>query len=201
MNHRLLIGVGVLLAIVSPSAEGQKRGTAAPDWDKMSRTSSPGSAPQLLTKKDMEEMDPIKRLIDKRKDLKLSDGQLAKLKEMDAAAKVRDASAHEMMDSLRKELRPASGTRPSDADRLRLSVTREHFAKAVMSLRASYSSDAAAALATLDEAQRPVATALVEQQRAEGDETISEKMRGGGASPQGRPAGPPGGGRRPPATS
>lgn len=198
MNHRLLIGVGVLLAIVSHSAEGQKRGTAAPDWDKMSRTSAPSSAPQMLTKKDMEAMDPIKRLIEKRKDLKLTDGQVAKLKEMEGSAKARDASLHETMDSLRNVLRPPSGARPNEADRLRLNVARENFARAVMGLRANYATDAAAALDAFDEAQRPAATELVEQQRAEGDETINEKMRGGGAQ-QGRPSGPPGGGRRPPA--
>lgn len=197
MNHRVLIGVGVLLAIVSPEADGQTRGTRAPDWDKMSRTSAPSSAPQMLSKKDMEEMDPIQRLIEKRKDLKLTDGQLAKLQEMAGAAKARDAALHETMDSLRKELRPQSGTRPSDADRMRLNVARENFAKAVVGLRANYATDATGALATFDEAQRPAATELVEKQRAKGDETINGKMRAGG-SPQGRPPGPPSGGRRPP---
>lgn len=137
MNHRLLIGVGVLLVILPHAADGQTRGTRSPDWDKMSRTSSPSTAPQLLSKKDMEGMDPIKRLIEKRKDLKLTDGQLAKLKEMEGSAKTRDASMHETMDSLRNVLRPPSGTRPNEADRLRLNVAREHYVKAVMGLRAA----------------------------------------------------------------
>lgn len=190
---RPLLVAAVVLALLPLGVQAQKRGTAPPDWDKMGKSSSATTA-QLLTRKEVEEMEPVGLLVDKRKDLKLNEAQFASLKAMEAEGKVRDASLYEAMDSLRKELRGA-GAGGDDA-RQRMAAAREEFAKVVGRIRANFAADATTAVAALDESQRAAATTLLEKQRAEAEETLEKKMRGPAAR---RPAAPPAGagGRRP----
>lgn len=194
MNYRHSIGAGLLLAILAQSAAGQKSkmGTTSPDWDKVGKSSSP-AGPQMLSKKDMEEMSPIKRLMEKKKDLKLTDAQVTKLKEMETAGNGRDASLYEAMDSLRKEMRPSGGGGGGgDDQRVKMFSAREAFTKAVTDLRAHYASDGTASLEVLDESQRPAAKDLLEKQAKDSDKVVEEKMRAG--RPGGRPNGGAGGG-------
>jgi len=191
-QFRLSVGVGLLLAILAQSAAAQrapKMGTGSPDWDKMGKSSA-SSAPQVLSKKDLEEMSPIARLLDKKKDLKLTDAQVAALKELETAGNCRDAELYEATDSLRKAMRPSGGGDP-EAQRIRAFSAREAFTKSVADLRANFSADATAALAVLDEAQQPVAKELLAKQAKEADKTIEEKMRAGGGRAGGRPGGRP----------
>lgn len=188
---RLSVGVGLLLAILAQTAAAQrapKMGTGSPDWDKMGKSSA-SSAPQVLSKKDLEEMSPIARLLEKKKDLKLTDAQLAKLQEMETAGNGRDAALYEATDSLRKAMRPSGGGDP-EARRIQAFSAREAFTKSVADLRANFAADATAALAVLDDAQRPAAKELLAKQAKEADKTVEEKMRAGqGGRPGGRPGG------------
>jgi len=199
MRYRLVVGTVVSLVLIAGSAAAQsrepKRGTAPPDWDKLGR-SSPSASAQVLSKKDLEEMNPVTRILEKKKDLKLTEAQVAKLKEMETAGNGRDASLFEATDSLRKEMRSSGG---GEDQRVKAFAAREAFTKAVTDLRANYAADAAASLAVLGDAQQPAAKELLEKQAKDADKTIEEKMRAGrrgggpGGPPGGRPGGRPGG--------
>src|SRR5688572_30447985 len=170
MIDRRLV-TGLVLLLVAPSiagaqrGRGNDRGTRAPDWDKLSK----GEPTTLVSKKDLEAMDPVRYLIAKRKDLKLTDEQVAKLKEMDEAAKARDAAHFQALDSLRKEMKSGQ---VDDVQRLRNQVVRREFAATVAKVRANYEMSAKEVVPVLEETQRPTAEELLAKQKAEADEVV-----------------------------
>jgi hypothetical protein len=186
------LAAGLLLLLVPAIAEGQRRrdrGTDA-NWDDITKRDA---EPTVLTRKEVEAMDPVKKLLASRKDLKLTDTQFAQLKAMDDSGKGRDEGLLNSMDSLRKEMRPAGQSGQSDdMARLRRQVVQREFAATVVRIRANYDAAAAVALPALDETQRAKAEELLAKQKQEADELVREKLGGRG------PGGPGGGPRRPP---
>ena len=195
MFRRITLACLVLsLPGLASAQRGGKRGTSAPDWDQMAK---PTPATAGLTRKDVEEMDPVHRLIEKRKQLKLTEPQVTQLTALKGTASQRDESLLHAVDSLHDALkaRPAS-----DEDRLRMMAANRELAAVVLRIRARYDSAGMVALPLLDESQRSAATALLQEQQAEADAVIEKKMMGRGPSggpggPGGRPGGPPAGGR------
>ena len=185
MLDRRILTTGLVLLLVPSILDAQRtrrRGDDA-NWDKITDT----AAPTVLTVKEVEAMDPIRHLIAKRRDLKLTDAQFAQLKAMDDSGKARDASLLAAMDSLRREMRPQG--QMDDMQRLRLQVVRREFSATVVKIRANYDADAAAALPTFEESQRAAAEALLAKQKSEADKVIEEKLggRAGGGSAPTRP--------------
>lgn len=184
MLYRRLLPAGLLFLLVPAvldAQRGSRRGTDA-NWDEITKT----AAPTVLTVKEVEAMDPVRHLVAKRKDLKLTEAQLAQLKAMEDSAKARDAALLSALDSLRREMRPQG--QMDDMQRLRLQVVRREFAATVERIRANYDASGAAALTALDEPQRGPAEALLAKQRTEADEVVREKL-GGGAGGARRPPG------------
>ncbi len=190
LRSRILAGL-LLLAAIPTLAAAQRgnsrrdRGTDA-NWDEITRR----APTTILSVREVEAMDPLRHLLAKRKDLKLTDAQFAQLKAMDDSAQVRDEPLLKQLDSLRREMRPAG--QMDDVQRLRLQVVRRNFAETVERVRENYDAVAAAALPALDEAQRTQAAELLAKQKAEADKVVAEKL-GSGRGPAGG-----GGGARPP---
>ena len=185
MLDRRTLATALVLLLVPAILDAQRtrrRGDDA-NWDKITAT----AAPTVLTVKEVEAMDPIRHLVAKRRDLKLTDAQLAQLKAMDDSSRARDAVLLAAMDSLRREMRPQG--QMDDMQRLRLQVVRNEFSATVVKIRANYDADAAAALPALEESQRAAAEALLAKQKAEADKVVQEKLggRGGGSAPSRRP--------------
>jgi hypothetical protein len=185
MLDRRMLATGLLLLLLPAVLDAQRtrrRGGDA-NWDEITKTATP----TVLTVKEVEAMDPIRHLIAKRKDLKLSDAQFAQLKAMDDSGKARDAALLATMDSLRREMRPQG--QMDDIQRLRLQVVRREFTATVVRIRANYDADAAAVLPALEESQRPAAEALLAKQKAEADKVVEEKLGGrpGGGAATRRP--------------
>ncbi len=175
----------------SSARGGDGRGTKSPNWDELAR----GVPTTLVSRKDLEAMDPVRHLIDNKKDLKFSEAQLAQLKSLLDQSKTRDESLFESMDSLRKEMKP-KGT-VDDVERLRQQAVRREFAATVAKVRANYDVAAKEVLPTLDEAQRPTAAELLAKQKEEADELVMKQL-GGGPRGGSRPGG---GGTRPPGSA
>lgn len=185
MIDRRMLATGLVLLLVPLVGDAQRRQRGDPvKWDKVTET----AAPTVLTVKEVEAMDPVRHLIAKRRDLKLTDAQVARLKAMDDSANVRDAALIAAMDSLRREMRPKG--QMDDMQRLRLQVVRREFAATVVKIRENYAAAAAAALPELEEPQRPAAEALLAKQKDVADKVVEEKLGGaggGGGAPSRRP--------------
>jgi hypothetical protein len=134
-----------------------------------------------LSNRDIENISPIKLLIDKRKDLKLTDDQLAKLKDRDDKLKESMKPSFGALDSLRRIATPA-GRKPDEGDQARMMDTRRRFTEVVTGIRVQYDGAATDALPLLDEAQQKQATDLIQKQRAEADEMVRDKLGGGPGS-------------------
>jgi hypothetical protein len=178
LDRRLIAGLLLLLAPTVADAQRRVRGAPDAKWDDITKRDA---EPTILTRKEVEAMDPVRELLARRKDLKLSEEQAAKLKAMDDSGKVRDLALFETMDSLRKEMRPAAGGQADDMARLRRQVVQREFAATVVKIRENYDTALQAAIPMLDETQRPKADALLAKQKEESDEIVREKLGGRGA--------------------
>ncbi len=153
---------------------GRDRGTKPPDYSSMGSTIK-------LSNKDIENVSPIKLLIDKRKDLKLTDDQLAKLKDREDKLKESMKPSFGALDSLRRIATPAGRT-ADEGDKARMMDTRRRFTEVVTGIRVQYDGAATDAVSVLDETQQKQANDLIQKQRAEADEMVRDKLGGGPGS-------------------
>ena len=149
-----------------------------------------GSSMLQLSNGDVEEMSPIKRLIDKRKELKLSDEQTRKFKELETEMKARNERLFKQLDSLRKDM-TFSG-RASDDERAKIENDHQAVVDVVANIRLSYNETLKRATELLDEGQKQKAAELVQQLNDEADQTLDKKLnsrgeRGEGGGRRGRP--------------
>jgi Spy/CpxP family protein refolding chaperone len=182
----------IALAVISTTAAGQsgadqKRGTGRDaDWGAVLKDNRIG---MKLSNGDVEDMDPVKRLIDKRKDLKLSDEQQQKLKDIQGKTKEINKPLFKQLDSLRQAMRPRAGF-DEDADRARMALAREAAANTVVNIRANFATGLTEAKPILTPDQTPKADELLAKQAQDAEETLRKEMGMSGAPGGG------GGGRR-----
>lgn len=160
------------------SGGSRVRGDPKADWQSVLGSNSGGIK---LSNRDVENISPVKLLIDKRKDLKLSDDQLNRLKEIDAKLKDKNQDSFKALDSLRR-MGQAPAHEPNDDDRARMSMARRLVMATVGTIRENYDAALKEALPILDEPQQKTASELLEKQKSEADEMLREKVgsRGGG---------------------
>ena len=183
MLIRRFFSIALLVCIPAlATAQRTTRGTPREDWDRLGRENR-ASAAAPVSRKDVEEIEPIGYLMAKRKSLKLTDVQLAQLKTLAGTAQSRDEPLLRDVDSLKSAMRPSGPM--NDELRLRMQATRQELMRVVGALRINYLASATAALPILDEVQRAPAEALLQKQRDEADAMLQEKLSGG------RPSGPP----------
>jgi hypothetical protein len=149
-----------------------------------------GNSMLQLSNGDVEEMSPIKRLIDKRKDIKLTDDQVKQFKDLETEMKARNEHMFKQLDSLRKDM--AFSGRPSDDEFTRIANDRQSVTDLVGNIRLSYNETLKRAMEKLDEGQKPKAQELVDQLNKDSDQTLEKKLNGGGERGNGgRRGGPP----------
>lgn len=156
------------LALAQRGGGGRTRGDK-PDYNSMM-----GNAFKL-SNRDLENISPIKLLIDKRKDLKLTDDQIAKLKDREDKLKESTKPAFSALDSLRRAAAPM-GSKADEGDAARVGSTRRAFTEVVKGLRTQYDAAFSDALPILDETQQKQATELAQKQRSEADDMINDKL-------------------------
>jgi hypothetical protein len=157
------------------------------DWNSLGR----GNAGLQLSNRDVENISPIKLLIDKKKDLKLSDDQVKRLKDLESTLKDKNDGPFKALDSLRRETRNTGGS--ADEARARMMSTRQGVMSTVATIRGNYEGSLKDAMPVLDDTQQKTATELVAKQAEEAEEMLREKMRGGrgGGGDEGRAGGRP----------
>jgi hypothetical protein len=181
--HRLALCLIVIPVVASAQrgsggsggGSGRVRGDPNADWK-----SIVGSSDGIkLSNRDVENIDPVKLLIDKRKDLKLSDDQANRLKELDTKLQEKNHDSFTVLDSLRRLAKPPAHE-PNDDERARMTAARGAVAATVATIRDNYAASLTEALQVLDEAQRPRAAELLDKQRTETDAMLREKLGGRG---------------------
>lgn len=188
MFRRSLVVLTLLTVPAIASSQSGKfgggKGGADANWDAIKG----GSAGVDLSAKDVENISPIKLIVDKRKDLKLSDEQLNKVKAIDEALKGKNEPLFKALDSLRKAskappMNPNSSKEVQQAqqeeDRARLTAAKREMSGTVKDIRDNYELSLKEVLALLDEAQQKTANEMVDKQRQDAQKMLSEKLGGG----------------------
>ena len=178
--------VAVLVLAVLPSlAAAQRRAGMGGSKDADFGFAGAAAAGPSITGRDLEKASPLTFLIDKKKDLKLNDVQLATIKSSEG--KLRDANVerYKAIDSLKKQLRPGS----SAEDEARVAIARDALMDVVKEIRASYDSAAKESVNALDEPQQRTAQELLSKHGEEMQQMLREKLGGhggrGGRPPRG----------------
>jgi hypothetical protein len=157
---------------------GGKAGRQA-DWDRINGENAGGLQ---LSNKDLEGISPIKLLIDKRKDLKLTDDQQKHLKGMEAPLKEKNQQLFKALDSLRGEVKKAQYSQDA-----RPVGTRAEVVRVVGEIRENYAGALKDAMAIFDDTQRASATELAKKQTEDADKMVREKLWGEGEHRGGPP--------------
>lgn len=178
MNRRYFT-IATLLALplsLSTIAAAQRTRTQSDRRTEMFDKDSSKQSPALRVR-DIEDQSPIKLLIDKRKDLKLSDAQLGQLKDSEGKLKEKNEPLLKAVDSLARELRYAAGS-PSEESRTRARNARMGLLNTVGEIRSNYDASAKEALATFDADQQTKANELIDKLKQETDKLIRERVAG-----------------------
>ena len=184
-----LVALCLLPSLASAQrSRGSMGGSKEADWDAISEKKAP--AGPSITAKDFEKVSPFKALLDKKKDLKLTDAQLAAFTAANTTLLAANAERFALLDSLKKEAKPKTSGEPSAEDEARLVIARESLQGVVRDIRASYE-DAAKNIEGLDEAQKAPATAVLSKNAEQMQEMLRDKMGGRGGAPGGGRGRPP----------
>jgi hypothetical protein len=155
---------------------GRTRGEQRADFGSVMNANSGGLS---LSNRDIEDISPLKLLIDKRKDLKLSDDQVKAFKDLENKQKDELRVSFRALDSLRRLAAPPA-REPNEEDRSRMMEARRTVMTVVNTIRQQYDASVQQALPTLDDAQRKTAGELLDKQKQEADEMLREKLGGRG---------------------
>lgn len=176
MIRRLLIASALLTAPSLLLAQRGGRTQADKRTELMEKTEIPKGVDMRV--RDLEDQSPLHLLIDKRKDLKLTDAQLSQLKAAEDKLKEKDAPIYKSADSLIKATRLTSSS--TDADKGRAGSARGTLMELVKTLNETYDGARKEAVALLDAEQQPKANELLDKQRAESEKFYNERLSRGG---------------------
>ena len=192
LTRRMAVLSAILIPTLASAQRTRTRGDEKADWGTINKS----AGGLQLSNRDVEDISPLKMLIDKRKDLKLTDEQLKQIKDIEKKTKDANDPSFKALDSLRSEMRPPART-PTDDDRAKLMAARRGVTQVVATIRGNYDASLKEATALLNESQQQTAKELLDKQSKEAEEMLGEKLGGGGAG--GDAAGAPAGRRKPPA--
>jgi hypothetical protein len=179
MSRRSLI-VASLLLIPAVAVAQRRGGGGGFGRDQGATYGGPERTPGLqLSNGDVEDMNPLKLLIDKRKDLQLNDDKVKQIKDVEKATKQKAEASFKSLDSLRRIIRGPNGGQPSEEDRSRMMSARSQVMTVVTDIRLIYDAGYKEVLPLLDETQQKAAADLVQKQNKAAEETLKEKMSGG----------------------
>lgn len=169
-----------------PAVAFAQRGMGARDqrdvnWNKVTTT----KAPPALTTKDIESMDPVRLLLDKRKDLKLTDAQVTAMQAAHEQASAKNAPLLARLDTLSKAMRPSTSVQGAE-DEARMVLARDAAGQVLTELRGNHEATLTELFPSLEEPQQATARKLLDKQRAETEKVLREKMGGRGGMPGGR---------------
>ena len=172
MIRRLLIASALLVAPTMLFAQRSGRTQA----DKKTALFDKQEMPKGLDLRvrDIEDQSPLHLLLDKRKDLKLTDAQLSQLKDAEGKLKDKNAPLYKAVDSLVRATRVTSDA--SDQDKARARMARSDLKDVIKSITDNYDAAGKEAVATLDAEQQPKAKEMVDKRKEESDKCNRERL-------------------------
>ena len=193
---RLSVQIALLTTLIVPSTllaqrggggtKGDFGGTAKPNKDAFGEKTGP--AGPTITAKDFQESSIFKLLLDKKKDLKLTDAQVNAFKDADNKLKDANADRFKLLDSLRTESKAKTSGDPSAEEMARLAIARDALMGVVKDIRASYDDAAMKASSSLDASQQKSGQELMQKYNDEMQKILREKSGSrGGSAPAGVP--------------
>jgi hypothetical protein len=174
MIRRLLIATTLLIAPAALFAQRGARTQADKKTSLFDKQEMP-KGPDIRVR-DLEDQSPLHLLVDKRKDLKLTDAQLSQLKDSEGKLKEKNAPLYKAADSLIRQMRLTS--EPSDADKARVREARGGLMEVIKSLRENNDAASTEAIATLDAEQQPKAKEMLDKQKADSEKFLREHLDG-----------------------
>jgi hypothetical protein len=168
----------IALFLVPTLAQAQRkmRGEPEANWKEIDRSVQ---ANVRISKGDLEKLSAIRTVAEKKKDLRLTAEQLAKIDELTK----QEASVMEphfkLVDSLKLAARWRQG-QDSTQERARTTLARQELMNAVRMIRSTYDSTFQFALPVLDEGQQKAVAEHVQKEREDADEEIQKALGGRG---------------------
>ncbi len=177
MNYRnLLIATLVVLPSIAVAQRGGGGRTGATRHESMFDKDDK-LAPAAFRVRDVEELSPIRRLIDKRKDIKLNDQQVDALKKSDDALRQKNEPHMKALDSLIRELKPPMNMTPEAESRL--DDARWATGETYKAIEENYTAAAKEAVASLDAEQQAKANEVLAKLKEDADKFRREKSGSG----------------------
>ena len=173
MIRRLLIASTLLVAPSVLLAQRGGRTQADRRTELMDKSEIPKGVD--IRVRDLEDQSPLHLLIDRRKDLNLTDSQLSQLKESEEKLKEKNAPLYKSADSLIRATRLTSSS--SDAEKSRAQSARSTLTELVKTLNESYDAARKDAVALLDAQQQPKANEMLDKQKEDGEKFLRDRMR------------------------
>lgn len=185
---RIALLAAVLIPFALPTdvaAQGRERfgGAKGAEWDKVASKKPTGIT---LSGGDLEKLSPLKMFISKKKDLKLTDEQVASLTEANAKLMDGNAEHFEHVDTHRKTLNAGSSSNPSADDMARSAIAKDELMKSVSSVRTSYDGATKVAVENLTAEQQATAAKLLEKHDEEVQKVLGDKLGSVGRAGPGR---------------
>jgi DNA-binding MarR family transcriptional regulator len=176
LNRRLAVFALIAIpAALSAQRGGGRRGTTPPDYDKLLSEDRGGNA--TIAKRDMDWINPVKAIVDKRKALTLTDEQLKSIKDVEAKLAASNDTLMKQLDSLRNEMKPNKQLSPQ-VEGMRMRGVRSSVVEVVKAIRANFDAAEPGILAVLTEDQQKTANELLDKLQEDADAMIQEKLGG-----------------------
>jgi hypothetical protein len=128
--------------------------------------------------RDMEELSPLRRLVDKRKDIQLNDSQVDALKKSEDALRKTNEPNMKALDSLVREMRPPLNMTPEAKSRI--DDAGYELRETVKKISESYENAAKEAVASMTPEQQTKANEVLARLKEDSDKTLREKLGGRG---------------------
>lgn len=165
----LLLPVGTAAAQRTRSA-ARERGDAKYADDEMKK----GPA---IRGRDLEDLNPVKLFLDKKKDLKLSDAQVEALKKSEAELKEKNQALYKAIDSLARAMRPPLN--PTAESQVRMLQARSDLDETIGAIRTNYDAASTEVVNGFDADQKTKAAELLAKWKEESEKRIRDRMKAG----------------------
>lgn len=179
MNRRFLLAACLLTLPAIAVAQRGGGKTRSADHESMFGKDEQPQGPALRAR-DVEDFSPLRRLVDKRKDLKLNDQQVDALKKSEDELKKTNEPLMKALDSLVREMKPPLNMTPEAKSRI--DDAQAALRETIDKVNGSYDVAAKAAVATFDADQQAKAKDILAELKQDAEKRMREKLggRGGG---------------------
>jgi hypothetical protein len=176
MIRRTVLFAALVLLPLGTAAAQRARSAATKHDDASFADDNLPKGPSIRGR-DLEDVSPLKLLIDKRKDLKLTDAQIDALKKSEAQLKEKNQPLYKAIDSLARAMRPPMN--PSAESDARIREARHGLDETIGTIRGNFDAAGSEAVSGFDADQKTKAEELLAKLKEDADRRIRDRMKPG----------------------